>query len=365
MTLSQPDGAVAGPRPQESLVEGLVTDGARGQYHVATPEGVLLCTLRGRLRKELLYPLSASLRQKARRANVKARDPLSAGDRVQVIPMGAGRGTIEKVLPREGGAFTREDPGVSSGSGAGSVTPVAGVDQLIAVFAARDPAPHLGLLDRLLVVAESQSLGAAVCLNKVDLGTTAETLRRLEYYRGLGYPVVHVSAASGAGLPELRRLLSGRTSAFVGPSGVGKSSLLNALEPGLGLKVSGISQLTHKGRHTTERHTGGAPGRRRGRGRGRHGGHPRSGSERGGARTPGLVLPRAPRPFRGRCHHSDCTHRQEPGCAVRAAVDGGELDGARFESYLRLYASGAGGRGRIWRDLTSSRSLVGEGELRL
>ena len=364
MTLSQPDGAVAEPRPQDTLVEGLVTDGARGQYHVATPEGVLLCTLRGRLRKELLYPISASLRQKARRANVKARDPLTAGDRVQVIPMGAGRGTIEKVLPREGGAFTREDPGVSSGSGAGSVTPVAGVDQLIAVFAARDPAPHLGLLDRLLVVAESQSLGAAVCLNKVDLGATAETLRRLEYYRGLGYPVVHVSAASGEGLPELRRLLSGRTSAFVGPSGVGKSSLLNALEPGLGLKVSEISQVTHKGRHTTS-------GTRV---------VPLAGDDGGAvADTAGIralaLSGAAPghldwcfrelRPFRGRCHHSDCTHRQEPGCAVRAAVDGGELDGARFESYLRLYASGAGGRGRIWRDLTSSRSLVGEGELRL
>ena len=363
MSLTHPDGAVAAS-PPDSLLEGLVTDGARGQYHVATPEGVLLCTLRGRLRKELLYPISTNVRQKARRANIKARDPLTAGDRVQVIAMGGGRGTIEKVLPREGGAVTREDPGVATRSGTGSVTPVAGVDQLIAVFAARDPAPHLGLLDRLLVMAESQSLGATVCLNKVDLGAEPAILERLDYYRRLGYPVVHASAATGEGLPELRRRLSGRTSAFVGPSGVGKSSLLNALEPGLGLKVSEISQVTHKGRHTT---SGTRVVPLAGEGGGAVADTAGIRALALGGAAPGRLdwCFRELRPFLGRCHHSDCTHRQEPDCVVREAVAGGEIDAARFESYLRLYASGAGSRGRVWRELTSSRSLAGEGELRL
>jgi ribosome biogenesis GTPase / thiamine phosphate phosphatase len=370
VTISSSDGLLAdgstarnGASPAP-LLEGLVTDGARGQYHVSTPDGVLLCALRGRLRKNLLYAISPNLRHKARRANVKARDPLTACDRVRVLPMGAGRGMIEEVLPREGGAIVREDPGIASRSGAGAVTAVAGVDQLVAVFAVRDPAPHLGLLDRLLVVAESQGLGAAVCLNKADLGVSPALLARLELYQALGYPLVCTSATTGEGLAALRHLLGGHTSALLGPSGVGKSSLLNALEPGLGQKVSEISGATHKGRHTTS-------GTRVVPLAGPDGGYV---ADTAGIRALGLggAAPghldwcfRELRPYLGDCHHADCTHRQEPGCAVRAAVGAGAVDGARYESYVRLYDEGAGSRGRAWRDLVSSASLTGEGEFRL
>jgi ribosome biogenesis GTPase len=340
-----------------SLIEGTVLDGGRGQYRVATAEATLVCDLRGRLRKELLYAVSDAWRHKARRANVHARDPLAVGDRVRVLPTGAGRGVIEEIMPRAAGAFTREDSG-----GAGMVTTVAGIDQVVAVFAAREPEPELRLLDRLLVVAEAQSLAAVVCLNKADLEPDPALLGRLELYRALGYPVVLTSAASGAGLEELRGHLAGRTSALVGPSGVGKSSLLNALEPGLALRVSEISRSTGKGRHTT---TGTRV-------------VPLAGggfvADTGGIKT--LALGRAAagqldwcfrelRPYLGSCRLGDCGHRHEPGCAVRAAVAAGELDPARYDSYCRLYDQGAGQGGRAWRDLTSSRSLVGEGEFRL
>ena len=359
MSLSNADGsATRNGVTADSLLEGLVTDGARGQYRVTTPDGVLLCTLRGRLRKELLVPISPNLRHKARRASIKARDPLAAGDRVRVLPMGAGRGRIEAVLPREGGAFERDDPD------AGRATSVAGVDQLLAVFAARDPSPHLGLLDRFLVVGEAQRLGVAICLNKIDLGVDPELQGRLDYYGGLGYPVVRVSAASGAGLDGLRGLLAGRTSALLGPSGVGKSSLLNAVEPGLGLAVSEVSGSTHKGRHTTS-------GTRVVPLAGPAGG---SVADTAGIRAlaVGGAAPgeldwcfRELRPFLGGCYHADCTHRSEPGCAVRQAVDAGELDRRRYESYVRLHAEGAGTRGRAWRSLVSSASLAGEGEFRM
>ncbi|MGH2368845.1 MAG: ribosome small subunit-dependent GTPase A, partial [Chloroflexota bacterium] len=235
--------------PSTSPIEGTVMDGSRGQYWVDTSEGTLLCTLRGRLRKELLYAANPHLRHKVRRANVKARDPLAVGDRVRVIPMGGGRGMVDQILAREGGAFTRD--AVDGTRLAGEVTTVAGIDQLVAVFAAREPEPHLGLLDRFLVLAGAQELDAVICLNKVDLGIEPALATRLEVYRQLGYPVLLTSASSGEGLEALRRRLAGRISALLGPSGVGKSSLLNALEPGLGQRVSEISRATGKGRHTT------------------------------------------------------------------------------------------------------------------
>lgn len=338
-----------------SLVEGTVLDGGRGQYRVQTADVTLICDLRGKLRKDLLYAISPSWRHKARRANVKARDPLAVGDRVRVLPTGGGRGMIEEIVPRAAGAFSRE-------ADVGLTTSVAGIDQIVAVFAVRDPEPHLGLLDRLLVMAEAQEISAIVCLNKADLGADAVLLERSDMYRSLGYTVVLTSAANGLGLDELRGRLAGRTSALLGPSGVGKSSLLNALEPGLALRVAEISDSTGKGRHTT---TGTRV-------------VPLAGggfvADTAGIKTLGLGRAAAGqldwcfrelRPYLGRCQHNDCGHRHEPGCAIRAAVAAGEVDQTRYDSYCRLYDQGAAQAGRVWRDLTSSRSLVGEGEFRL
>jgi ribosome biogenesis GTPase / thiamine phosphate phosphatase len=353
------------PIPTESdavtasaLVEGVVIDGNRGQYRVETTDGVLLCTLRGKLRKDLIHPISHNVLQKARRVNMKARAPVAVGDRVRVLPSGDGKGIIEEILARTGGAFTREDSDV------GRVTSVAGIDQMVIVLAVRDPAPHLGLLDRFLVMAEAAEVRAVICLNKLDLGQDPALTARLDVYRALGYPVILTSAEAGTGLEELRAELAGHTSALLGPSGVGKSSLLNALEPGLWQRVSNVSSATHKGRHTTSSTRLvplAGPG----------GGHL---ADTAGIRTlalGGAAVGRLDwcfrefRPYLGACYHADCTHRTEPGCAVRAAVELGDLDAERYASYVRLYAEGGAGSGRAWKDVVSSRSLAGPGELRL
>ena len=354
--------AGAGVEAADATLEGLVLEGSRGQYRVQTAQGTLLCVLRGKLRKNLIYAHSSelkgtTLRHKVRRANVAAKDPVAVGDRVRVVPMGGGRGMIDEILPREQGAFTRDD------ADAGTVTSVAGIDQLVTVFAARDPEPHLRLLDRMLVLAEAQGLAAVVCLNKVDLGAAPELLQRLETYRGLGYPVVLVSASTGEGVNELRAHLAGHTSALLGPSGVGKSSLLNAVEPDLGLRVSSVSQSTHKGRHTTTgtRVVPLADG----------GGFV---ADTAGIRAMGLGSAAAGkldwcfrelRPHLGACQLGDCTHVHEPGCGVRAAVERGEVSSERYDSYCRLVEQGADEVGRKWRGAVESKSVVGEGEFRL
>ena len=298
------DLADAGAAPADSLVDGAVVDGAHGQYRVETAGGPLLCTLRGRLRKQLIHPISHNVAQKARRANIKARDPIAVGDRVRVLPTGGGAGVIEEIVARAGAAFVRED---SANGGKGRITSVAGIDQMVAVFSARDPAPHLGMLDRVLALAESQSVAAVVCLNKTDLGLDPALTSRLDLYQRLGYPVVLTSVANGAGLEALRAQLAGRTSALLGPSGVGKSSLLNALEPGLAQRVSAVSGATHTGRHTT---TGtrliplGGPA----------GG---AIADPAGIRTLGLGVAAGRgldacfpefRPYLGACFHADCAH---------------------------------------------------------
>jgi ribosome biogenesis GTPase len=271
---------------------------------------------------------------------VREHDPVAVGDRVRVLPTGGDTGVIEQVIARAGGAFTRRDP--NAGAGNLALTTVTGLDQLITVFAAREPAPHLRLLDRMLVLAESQSIATLICLNKVDQQPEAWLLERLEVYRAIGYPVVMTSAATGAGLRELRGYLSGRTSAFVGPSGVGKSSLLNAVQPGLAQRVSAIGETTHKGRHTTT-------GARLVALDDAEGGYL---ADTAGIRALALGVSslshldtcfREFAPYLGRCRHSNCTHLREPDCAVRAALTTGRLDSERYESYSKLFAEGAEG----------------------
>jgi ribosome biogenesis GTPase len=263
-----------------------------------------------------------------RKVKVREKDPVAIGDRVALLPTGGGAGVIERVLARAGGSFTRGDPD----PGGGALTSVVGLDQLVMVFAAREPTPHLRLLDRFLVVAEAQELAGVICINKADLGAPSWLRERLEVYRQIGYPVILASAERGDGLDELRARLAGRVSAFVGPSGVGKSSLLNALQPDLGQRVSAIGATTHKGRHTTT-------------------GTRLFPLEGGGyvADTAGIralvvssQLTRLDHCFPefqsylGTCRLADCTHIHEPGCAVLAAVEARALDAERYDSYCRL-----------------------------
>ena len=334
---SQTSGSAA------SLLEGLVVDGSRGQYRVETTAGTVTCVIRGRLRKQLIYPTSQSTRKGVRKVEVKVHDPVAVGDRVRVLLTGGGTGVIEEVVARAGAAFTRGD----ADPGRGALTTVAGLDLMVAVFAAQNPEPHLRMLDRFLVVAEAQDVAALICLNKVDLGVAPWLSERLAVYRDIGYDVLETSAEHGAGVAELRARLAGHISALLGPSGVGKSSLLNALEPELGLRVSAVSTSTNKGRHTTTS-TRLVPLA------GPAGGYL---ADTAGIRALALspsALARLDTCFRefrqylGDCHLSDCTHAQEPGCAVRQALRERRVDRQRYDSYLRLLQGGAEAAAADW-----------------
>ncbi len=340
-THSQGDPTIPPTPPTETtldsaspLLEGLITDGSRGRYQVETDSGAFWCVLRGRLRKELTYAESTSARHTAHRVTVREGDPVAIGDRVWLLPTGPSEGVIEHIAPRSGAAIARQDP--DRGRAARRpLTSVSGLDQLVIVFAAREPATHLRLADRFITLAEAQRAAVVLCINKADQGIEPWLDARLQVYTGLGYSVLRTSAATGDGIEALRDLLAGRVSAFAGPSGVGKSSLLNALEPELALRVSAISETTGKGRHTT---TGARliP----------------LASPNGGwiADTAGIralalnpaTLDNLPetfrefRPYLGACAFSDCRHLAEPGCAIHAALRAGSIDPARYDSYHRL-----------------------------
>lgn len=295
----------------EEALPGTILAVGGGLYDVHTSVGTLRCTLRGRLRKDL--------------AALPERGALAPGQRVTVRRVDASGGVIEAVERPEEGTFARA-------RGIRRQVLVANLDQVVFVFAVREPSPRLDLLDRYLVIAEDAEVPAAICFNKVDLGVPEPVAEVVEEQRRLGYRVVSTSATAGAGLSELRDLLEGRISALAGPSGVGKSSLLNALQPGLGLRVGPLTDAA-EGRHTT------AAVRL----------HPFDGGYV--ADTPGArwlyawqldrdrlaaLFPEF-RPLLGDCRFDDCGHVSEPGCAIRAALERGGVSARRYESYRRLY----------------------------
>jgi ribosome biogenesis GTPase len=266
------------------------------------------------------------------------------GDVVRFTDSRDGTGQIVEVLPRRN-RLARRSAVPMPGAHAFEQVIVANVDQVVPVFAAANPAPHWNMLDRYLVSAESLELPSLICITKLDLACVAcETgssidrgLREaVEQYRQAGYPVILTSAVTGEGIDELKQALKGRLSVLVGKSGVGKTFLLNTLQPGLGLRVKAVNQVTGKGWHTTTSQEmvrldlGGAvvdtPGER----------------EFGlwDVREDDLALlfPEM-RPLVGRCRFGlDCRHDEEPGCAIRKAVMSGRISPRRYQSYMRLGA---------------------------
>lgn len=210
---------------------------------------------------------------------------------------------------------------------------IANQDQAIIVFACAEPEPNLRMLDRFLIVAEEANTPSIILFNKVDLVGIRKAKALYGHYEEIGYRMLYTSAETGRGLDELRQVLLGKISVLAGPSGVGKSSLLNAIQPGLGLAVRDVSKATRKGRHTTVvRQLFPLDG----------GGYV--------ADTPGLkalalwdiepeevdgYFPEI-RDLVAECQFSNCMHLHEPGCAVIAAVEAGEINYERYESYIRL-----------------------------
>lgn len=254
---------------------------------------------------------------------------LSVGDNVKLLEGERGDGwMITEIVPRIS-QLARREPG----GRVGERVVVANLDQVVVVFAAANPEPHPRMLDRFLVIAEANSLASRVVINKSELVNEKAVRERFADYEAAGYPVHFTSVKKHTGLDALHVALDGKTSALSGPSGVGKSSLMNSLYPGLNLRVGEISESVNKGRHTT---VGAVM-------------HPLPG---GGyvADTPGLrevgvwglnpvdlpdCFPEF-RPFIHECRFGNCSHLSEPGCAVIAAVQSATVSAARYDSYTRL-----------------------------
>ena len=306
-------------KTEAKLRQGLVVKTHSGFYTVKTEQELIICQLRGKLKER-----------------AKKQELCVIGDEVTFTVNPDGTGAIIAIAPRIR-ALSRVEPGNFAGTDAEKEQViVANPDQTIFVFAAAHPTPHTRLLDRFLVMAEKARIPSIqVVVNKIDLVNRAEIEAVFELYRTIGYPVWYVSVQQGTGVLDVAALLQNKLSVLTGPSGVGKSSLLNAIQPGLGRAVSHVSGATTKGRHTTV--------------------YSELLPVAGGgyvADTPGIralslwdVEPHELdgyfiefRPFVAECRFGDCTHGDEPGCAVRAAVERGLIHRERYESYRRLRA---------------------------
>jgi len=312
---------------------GIVFRKTTGHYTVHSNGRELDCVLSSLIHKQLIYSTadSTSLRRKVHAVrDIEHVDPIAIGDHVRFVDAGHNSGMIVEILPRRSKisrpAYQRAFEQVIASN----------VDLVLPVFAAADPTPKWGLLDRYLVSAESSKLPVLIVITKSDLAWKNKELDKdLDVYRRASYAIQTVSANTGEGMEELKTALQNRTSVLVGKSGVGKTSLLNAIQPGLGLRVKTVSQGEQgKGRHTTthlemfELDCGGrlidTPGIRE------FGLWEIAGEELA------YLFPEMAG-YVGQCKFGlSCQHDREPDCAIRKAVVAGEISPHRYKSYKNL-----------------------------
>jgi len=294
--------------PQEN---GLITRLQAGFYTVHASGSEITCRIRGRLKQQK-----------------KGETLVAVGDHVIISRLSDGSGVIETVLPREK-EFFRTAP---TARGEFKQVLLANPDQIVLVFACVEPPPSLRMLDRFLVISEKQKIPALIVANKIDLVGKRKARQIFSTYSDLGYPLVFTSAKNGQGIKSLRDQLYGKISVLSGPSGVGKSSLLNRIEPNLKLQVGLVKNSSGKGKHTTVVRELFPLG----------GGYV---ADMPGLRTLSLwdIEPEELdgyfpdlRELVSECKFNDCSHKEEPGCAVKQAVKTGKIHPERYDSYLRM-----------------------------
>jgi len=281
------------------MPKGLIIKALSGFYYVRTEEGVVACRARGKFRLDGVSPL--------------------VGDVVSFDMTADGKGFVQSIAPRKN-LFIRPA--------------VANVDYLVLMCANVNPITDPFLVDRVAVIAEHAGCGCIICINKCDLDPGDELY---EIFSSTAYPLIRTSAVTGEGVSELWELIRGKTVAFAGNSGVGKSSLLNVIAPGYNVSVGEVSEVLGRGKHTT-----------------RHVELFDAGEGTMIADTPGFAsfdltqmkpikkqelqydFPEF-RPFIGECRFQDCAHLKEPGCAVLEAIEEGKINSSRHKSYQRLY----------------------------
>ena len=318
--------------------DGVVIKKNKSQYWVWTQGESLRCSLKSAAVSD------HSKNKKKQSKSQKETIDIVAGDRVSIKHISDGSAQIIKIYPRFNQLARRAVKAKLGSSGTSEQLIAANIDQLVAVMALTRPAPSWNLLDRYLVTAESLEVETLICLTKLDLPDeenselAEETLQEIENYRKLGYRVLLTSAHTGEGIDELKHAFDGKVSVLMGKSGVGKSSLLNTLLPGLDLRVSEVNAVTGKGRHTTtgtEMYACGSEGWL---------------VDTAGTREFALwdvdsedmawFFPEM-RPWLGQCRFGlDCRHDEEPGCALRQAVMDGQINPRRYFSMMKLKEEG-------------------------
>lgn len=283
-------------------MNGIIIKGIAGFYYVAVVgSGIYECKAKGLFRKEGVKPL--------------------VGDRVniKILNEEEKEANIEEILPRKNELYRPA---------------VANIDQMLATIALKSPEPNFGILDRVLIQMKRQEIPVIICFNKADLADENETVKIADIYEKAGYNVIVTSLETGEGLLRLKEVLSGKTTVLSGPSGVGKSSLINILSSDSVMETGGISRKLKRGRHTT-----------------RHSQLIVIDERTYICDTPGFTsfsyeqiekedlrycFPEFEK-YEGTCKFNGCVHVNEPGCSVKAAVDSGDISMQRYDSYIRIY----------------------------